>query len=165
MLEAGERVEPLTIAAYIINRTDRESGSAMTPLRLQKLLYYVEAWYLANFDQPLFRENFKAWVHGPVLNSVFQKYKRYRWRDIPTQGPVDDQLPADLRNFIDAVCDEYEQFSAKKLEQLTHAEEPWRVARGDRSPEENCDEPIDKLLMRNYYGKRIDKAEIDKLQD
>ena len=39
---------------------------SMTHLKLQKLCYYAQAWYLTIYGQRLFNEEFQAWLHGPV---------------------------------------------------------------------------------------------------
>ena len=163
MLSKGKYANPDAIAAWIINNVDRDAGESITHLKLQKLLYYMEAWYLANFDRPLFKENFEAWAHGPVCREVYVKYKGKSWEAL---GPVKAMpIPDGLNDFLVAVYDEYGQFSAKKLEKMSHEEDPWKKTRGSLSAEARCDDPISKLLMRNYYAKRLGKKEIKKLSN
>ena len=54
---------------------DRESGSTITPLKLQKILYYAQGYYLAMYDEALFPEDFQAWAHGPANEQIYEKYK------------------------------------------------------------------------------------------
>lgn len=132
---------------------------AASPLRLQKLLYYVEAWYLANFNKPLFAESPQAWAHGPVYPSVWRRYQRLQWNIIrPQLEPVD--LDEDLGDFICNVYDAYSLYSAKKLEELTHNEAPWQKTRAGLSPAARCHKPMDKLLIRDYYRQRLEAKEI-----
>lgn len=54
-----------------------ECGDFMSNLRLQKLVYYAQAWHLANYDTPLFEEDFEAWIHGPALPALYHHYEGY----------------------------------------------------------------------------------------
>ncbi len=60
MLQKGENVAPTLIATWFINRIDREAGELITHLKVQKLVYYAEAWFLANFDRTLINEDLQA---------------------------------------------------------------------------------------------------------
>ena len=127
MLGKGVRISPKSVASWFLNNIDRDSGEAITHLKLQKLLYYTEAWYLANFDRPLFEENFRAWAHGPVCRS--DKYKAKGWDALPSECRF-TKVPQDIEEFLKAVNSEYGQFSAKKLENF-HNEDPWQLTRGN----------------------------------
>lgn len=76
-----ENAPATKIADYLLAEC-RERGELLTNLKLQKLLYYADAWNLALRDRPLFEEKFKAWVHGPVLTSQYHRFKDYRWKPI-----------------------------------------------------------------------------------
>jgi uncharacterized phage-associated protein len=137
------------IADTIIHLS-RERGIEITNLKLQKLLYYAQAWNLAFTGEPLFHDSIEAWVHGPVVPSVFRKFKGYRWNAIDcTVSPVAD---ARVTAHINSVLDAYGSIQATRLESLTHREEPWRVARGDRPVDEPCNAVIDTEVMRRFYS-------------
>ena len=161
MLKSGERIPPNKLASWFINSVDSSSGEAMTHLKLQKLLYFTQAWYLANFDRPIFDEDMQAWTHGPVVPSIYDKYKANRWGVLDIEKSVN--LPDDLIPFLSELNRVYGQYSAKKLEEITHLEDPWKVTRGDIPLEARCTNPIDKLTIRNYYAKRLGKQEISQL--
>lgn len=145
------------IADWFLSRVDRQSGDTITHLKLQKLVYYAQAWHLANFNKPLFHEDMEAWAHGPVAPSLWSKYRDARWEALsaPEKTP---QIDADLEAFLEKVYAEYGRFEAKFLENLTHKEDPWRLTRGDLEPYERCSKSIPKGLMRDYYGQKIGKA-------
>jgi len=151
---------PSRIAKWFINRADREAGDAITHLKLQKLIYYAQAWYLANYNRPLFEEDMQAWTHGPVVPSVWREYRDMGWEGLP---PVNNFNMADkeLNEFLEMVYSEYGAYSAKKLEHLTHEEEPWQKTRDGLPLEAKCTKPIDKVLIRDYYASRIGKNWID----
>ena len=160
-MEANMSDDPKRIARWFINHADRESGETVTPLKLQKLIYYAQAWALANFDRPLFEEDFEAWAHGPALRSIYGKYKKYGWEALPIEkGP----LPSpEVNGFLKAVFVEYGQYSAKKLEKMTHEEPPWKEARGNLPSEAASTRRIKKLVIRNYYAGLIGKDELQEL--
>ena len=60
----------LNVAQYVLNKV-----GDMTTLKLQKLVYYCQAWSLAWDGKPLFDEEFEAWANGPVCPELFKKHK------------------------------------------------------------------------------------------
>ena len=62
---------PLDMAKWFINRVDRESGESITNLKLQKLLYFAQSYYLANYNKQFFNEEMQAWAHGPVVRECY----------------------------------------------------------------------------------------------
>jgi uncharacterized phage-associated protein len=163
VLKKGVYVSPLALAAWFVNHADRDAGEAVTHLKLQKLLYYAEAWFLANFDRSLMNEEFQAWAHGPVSPMVYAKYRNHGWDALPPEKSR--PVPKELENFLSSIYENYGQLGAKKLEALTHGEDPWKVTRSGLSPESKCTKAIDRLLMRNFYAERLGKKQANDLQD
>lgn len=161
MFKNWETLEAKRVASWFVNHADRESGESITPLKLQKLVYYADAWFLANFDTPLIAEDFEAWAHGPVVRTVYTKYRKHGWDALPLEKSV--SVSNDIDNYLVEVFEEYGQYSAKKLEKMTHSEKPWMDARGDLSPEEASSNKLSKIDMRNFYGEKIGKKSIQKL--
>src|SRR6266567_7157103 len=114
--------------ADLILHSAFEQKIEITNLKLQKLLYYCQAWYLAIQDRPLFGERIEAWVHGPVVPPVFGSLKDYRWNPIPSPGDVEERDPVVL-DHVHEVLEAYGDLSGQQLEALTHREDPWRSAR------------------------------------
>ncbi len=163
MLSKQQFIPAEQIARWFINRVDRSAGDAITHLKLQKLIYYAQAWFLANFNRPIFKEDLEAWAHGPAHRKLYSKYKNYGWDALPEEsGPLP---PDQVCKFLEAVYGEYGQYSAKRLEKLTHSELPWQEARGDLAPEAASKNKISQLTMRNFYGGRIGKKEASKIQN
>lgn len=137
------------IADYFIAEC-RDRGENLTNLKLQKLLYYADAWNLALRDTELFPEPFKAWVHGPVLLSQYHRFKDYRWRPITEdieRPAIDEALSAHLNEIVDVFGCE----TAVALELMTHREAPWLEARGDLAPTEPSTATISKETMKLFY--------------
>lgn len=115
-------VRAFDVARYIL----RHAGP-MTPMTLQKLVYYAQAWSLAWDGVPLFSDPIEAWQHGPVVRSLFESHRERRWiRDI--EGS-DAALSSDQQDTVDAVLERYGPLTAEVLSELTHAETPWSAAR------------------------------------
>jgi len=143
------------IAKYFI-RLANETGSYVSNLKLQKLVYYAQAWYLAIYDTPLFEEDFEAWIHGPVIPALYREYRDFGWKPIIK----DVERPSfceDTYNFLEEVSDVYFACDAYELERMTHQEDPWVNARRGIPMDVPSNELISKESMRNYYKARAEE--------
>lgn len=129
------------------------NSADITPLALQKLLYFSQGFYKAFTGEYLFCNNCEAWVHGPVYRSVYYKYKNYGYNPIEEQDYQnwDIKLTAVERGLLDSVIRNFGCYSGKVLEKMTHAEEPWRVTRIGLNDNEGSDRIIDKELITKYF--------------
>ena len=117
----------IDIAKKIICKTDVEHGDTLSNLKLQKLLYYMQGFHLAFFDEPFFNESIEAWTYGPVVPVVFQEFKKYKKDSINPDNYQDDLvLPDDEQQMFDMVYSEYNRYSAVALMNMTHTEGPWK---------------------------------------
>lgn len=113
------------VADYFLAKCDEDAGDLISNLKLQKLLYYAQGFCLALTGQPLFPEAIEAWTHGPVVRSVYYRFKEYR--DLPLPIPaLMRKFESAIQELLDEVYSVYGQFSAWKLRNLTHNEPPWR---------------------------------------
>ncbi len=148
----------MAVTAYVVAESlislSREKQSPVSNLKLQKLLYYTQAWHLVLFKRALFAEEFEAWVHGPVVPAVFRRYRASGWMalDAPEVQPY---IPALVRKHLKEVWKAYGHLSASDLERLTHSESPWIKARKGLPPDESSHEIITKDSMRKYYSSRL----------
>ncbi|WP_326945743.1 DUF4065 domain-containing protein [Amycolatopsis sp. NBC_01307] len=141
MLEAND------VASVVLAR----SGTWMDAMRLQKLLYYVQAWHLAVTDEPLFAEQIKAWKDGPVVPQVWHERKDQATRSADVQSVEDIELDETTSNLIDLVLASYGSMSGEELSALTHVEQPWLEARGDLPENAECRDPISAETMARFY--------------
>ncbi len=117
----------IDIAKKIICKTDVEHGDTLSNLKLQKLLYYMQGFHLAFFDEPFFSESMGAWTYGPVGPVVFQEFKKYKKDSINPDNYHDDLvLTDDEQQMFDMVYSEYNRYSAVALMNMTHTEGPWK---------------------------------------
>lgn len=131
-------------------------GDLVTNLRLQKLLYYTQAWYLAlpEFDRPLFDDRFEAWVHGPAQPATYGDFKCFGYQAI-NRAPTKVDVSLTIAKHVENVMQAYGPFSAFQLEQLTHSEAPWLEARTGLAPDEPSHNVINTETMKRYYRARL----------
>lgn len=119
----------------------------ITNLKLQKLLYFVQALCLMIFGKKAFSEKILAWPYGPVINEVYQKYKPNRTNEIVSEKFIKN-ISSGLYKVIEEVVTCYGSIEANKLIDFTHEEEPWKNA--------EINSEIDIESIRNYFNKVYD---------
>lgn len=116
----------LSVARYIIERCHSQNRS-ISNLKLQKILYFVQAEFLVSRGQPCFVEQIEAWDFGPVVPEVYQQYKIFGSSNIPVFGRIVN--PVVIRNddqeLINEIVDECARYSASALVDITHHQSPW----------------------------------------
>lgn len=139
------------VAKYFLAQCDAEAGDTISNLKLQKLCYYAQGFHLAAFDKPLFRESIEAWPHGPVIRSLYAKYKAHGAGAIPLPTGMDFSIfDKKSRQLLDEVYKVYGQFSAWKLRNMTHEEPPWVYA-------SKSNDEISRDDMKKYFKTLIKK--------
>lgn len=146
------------VADYFIGLSN-ETGTLISNLKLQKLLYYADAWHLANYGDPLIKEDFQAWVHGPVIPALYGQYKSFGYHPIQREElneeaclRIKQSFSKDQQELLGLVTDSYFGLTAFELERLTHNELPWQLARKGLADDEPSNNIIDKSAMRKYYA-------------
>jgi uncharacterized phage-associated protein len=134
------------VAKYIL-----ECQGRMTTMKLQKLVYYCQAWSLVWDEKPLFPECIRAWASGPVVRELYDLHKGTFKISHLRKGNVENLEP-DEKETIVAVLRAYGGQSAQWLSDLTHMEKPWSDARRGVSPGQSCDEEITLASMHEYYS-------------
>ena len=116
----------LSVARYIIERCHLQNRT-ISNLKLQKILYFVQAEFLVSRNQPCFIEEIEAWDFGPVVPEVYQEYKIFGSANIPvfrkTLGGV--SIARCDQTLINEVVDECAKYSASALVDITHHQTPW----------------------------------------
>jgi uncharacterized phage-associated protein len=136
------------VAAYILKKK-----GTMTAMKLQKLLYYAQAWSLVWDERPLFDNTIQAWVNGPVVPAIYNRHRGKYFVSAEDFASSDAEvLDAEQRDSVDAVLNYYGDRSAQWLIDLTHAEEPWKQARSGLAPGERGNNEITHASMADYYS-------------
>ena len=126
------------VANYFLN-LGKEDEIPISPMKMQKLVYFAYGWYLAFFDKPLLGNKIQAWEYGPVVADLYHEFKRFGDKPITESatsysfGQWDKpELPEDkeLMSFLDRIWEVYKKFDGIKLSNLTHTEDsPWNITR------------------------------------
>jgi uncharacterized phage-associated protein len=133
------------VAAAVLRR----AGSVDT-FKLEKLVYYCQAWHLAWEGRPMFQARIEAWANGPVVPKLYQQhrgtYRVSRW------GSGDARrLDPREASTVDAVVKYYNKYDGWQLAQITHNERPWIEARRGLAPGARGKQEITTESMRDYY--------------
>lgn len=141
------KVNVVQAAKYLVDLADEDKVKDLTPLKIQKILYYVEGWYMGNDRGELFYEVPLAWQYGPVYRELYDRLRRkaraLKKSDFDDVDPIDSkEILSDIR----AVWKAYKDKSATELVALSHATKPWIVAR-----QSLVGDTISKALMRDYF--------------
>lgn len=114
------------VANYFLSLVDHDADDCISNLKLQKLCYYAQGFYLAMKGERLFDETLQAWQYGPVVPVLYHKYKDQGRSCLnPDAGFDINSIPEDIREFLGEVYQNYGQFSAWRLKDMTHQETPW----------------------------------------
>ena len=157
---------PKSIANYFIDIANA-SGEQLSPMKLQKLVYYAVGWFAGHTGKPLVDEAVEAWQYGPVFPSLYHEFKRFgsgaitekafecadgcKRREVATPGDPH------VRQFLDNVWSSYGKYTGIALSEMAHAadspwDRTWRAANGVR----NADIPFD--VISGYFKQAADKA-------
>ena len=153
-----ELVSALQLARWILKKAN-VNGDSVTNLKLQKILYFTQAWHLVNFNRPIFNEPIEAWAYGPVIRSVYENYKRFKnspidIRVLPSQVPT---FPKRQSELLEEVYEIYMKFPAYALVNMTHNDDPWKnnFIKGGS----NC---IPITEIRKYYNDLYERSQSGK---
>ncbi len=123
----------------------------MTAMKLQKLVFYCQAWSLVWDDEPLFGEKIEAWANGPVARDLYEVHRgQFKVSEWPSGDP--NALDLTQRETVDAVLGYYGHKTSQWLSDLTHREHPWLDARAGLRQGERGSKEITPAAMAEYYG-------------
>lgn len=124
----------------------------ITPLALQKALYYIQGFHFAFYRTFLFPEDCQAWTHGPVYRDIYFRYRDYRFDPIEKTTTFDTSVfSASEKAICDSVINNLCCYSGKILERFIHNEAPWLTTRGDLPDSAPSDRIIEKSVIGAYF--------------
>ena len=137
-----------SVVKYILN-----NSADITPLALQKLLYYAQSFYKVFNGEFLFDKECEAWEHGPVYRDIYDKYKGYGYNPIDEENIkyIDIQLTQSEKDLLDSIIRYFGCYSGKVLEKMTHEEKPWRLTRKGLEDNKSSNRIIKKELLEEYF--------------
>lgn len=125
-MEVCTKMEKVKIvAAYILSKI-----APVPAMKLQKLVYYSQAWSLVWDDAPLFEEKIEAWANGPVVRELYELHRGHYLLNanfLPYEKA--SLLNEEQMETIDVVLKEYGNKTSQWLSDLTHMEDPWKNTR------------------------------------
>jgi len=138
------------VGKYIVDKL-----GTLDTWKLQKLVYYCQAWSLVWDERPLFGSPIEAWANGPVCRELFNRHKGLY--EVGKNNPIwtaanPNALTADEQETIDSVLAYYGDRPGHEIRELTHLEDPWNKAREGVPPMQPCENEITHEMMRLYYG-------------
>lgn len=137
----------LASQAFVGDNNEREG---ITNLKLQKVLYFAQAYYLAKIGKPLFSDNIEAWAYGPVVPTVYRKYKDNKSDPIIYEEDK-SSLSDEDKEILKTVWGTFGGYSASRLVDITHAHTPWREAN------KSTNKIISHKAIKEYYAPLLNK--------
>lgn len=153
------------VVQYLINQQVE-----ITPMALQKQLYFSQAFYAAiNGGAYMFEDDCQAWAHGPVYPDVYDKYREFGYNPIDSTAERFEMPEARLSlkelEILDQIIKTFGRYSGPILERITHLEDPWISARGNLNPSDRSTNLISKPSMTKYYNKVVEEYHITTAKD
>lgn len=161
--------ESEAVANYFLDLAEKER-TPLSPMKIQKLVYFAHGWYLAVYDKPLLAVPVQAWSYGPVIPDLYHEFKMYgnspivapatRFvRGVWTRPKIEDN-DRESRALLEKVWQEYKGFDALTLADMTHTpDSPWLKTKKEHGEARHVD--ISDEDIRQYF---IDLAERTKVE-
>ena len=137
----------IDVAEYILSKT-----GPITAMKLQKMMYYSQAWSLVWDDKPIFRDRIEAWANGPVIPKLYNLHRGRFKLSAGHFGGHKTSLSKDEQDTLNAVLKYYGHRSSLWLSELTHKERPWKEARDGLAPGDRGRAEITPAALEGYYG-------------
>ena len=137
------------VAAYILGK---KIGRSLPHMKLQKLVYYSQAWSLVWDEKPLFSARIEAWANGPVVRTLYARLRKQFTVPFAAVNGDPTKLNQTQRDTVDSVHRFYGPKPSQWLSDLTHMEYPWQNARTGLSPGDRGTNEITLAVMAEYYG-------------
>lgn len=138
---------------YLASRTpvgDNKEREGITNLKLQKVLYFAQAYFLAKLDRPLFTDRIEAWAYGPVIPTVYRKYRANKSNPLIDEEDKSTITDED-KKVLERIWETFGGYSAGKLVDITHGHTPWKDAY--KSPTQ----VISNKSLKEYYSPLLNK--------
>lgn len=161
LIDMNTKDKIFRVADYILFLSDD-----ITPLALQKLLYYSQSFFKVFYGYQLFENDCEAWVHGPVYPEVYVKFKEYKYNQIDSlSGEFVCTLDKEEQFFIEFIVKYFGCYSGKVLERMTHCEKPWRQTREGIPDDQKCRKIIEKSVIESYFSEVYEKYNMLSIAD
>lgn len=134
------------VSEYVIVYSESKD-CGISNLKLQKILYLIQSYFLIQTKNPCFSEYIEAWDFGPVIPDVYRKYKQFGSTDIQVRcrnlKEIEKGFEKEDRKRIEEVVDRFADFSAADLTNLTQSQTPWIEAFDRRKKVIRCEDILE----------------------
>ena len=162
----------LDLAKYICYMYYAEYKKEISPIKLQKSLYFCFAYWggfvrknnknedyveeKISLSEYLFNEKFKAWVYGPVIPDIFRKYKdnKINYKNLDFNSIFDEENLT-VREAVDSLLNELFEVSDFKLVSISHEDECWKNHFDIFAEEHNQDIPPEEIINEYAFRKTV----------
>ena len=134
----------LDVCRHTINYSN-DMNYGISNLKLQKVIYFIQAFFLISTSEPCFKEKIEAWDFGPVVPEAYREYNQFGSSNIPRVSYIvefdsediwnstvkryeDNSICEDDQKRIEEVVDKFSEYSATDLVAITHDQAPWKDA-------------------------------------
>lgn len=159
----------MSVANWFLERSWRDSGvPPCDQMKLYKLVYYANAWFLGNRCGELFPEDVKAWPHGPVVPDLYGQFKKFGRNPITELGKrlevsggngfnfVVPRHDGALDNFFESIWDVYKRYTGIQLSNMTHLPgEPWTIVAEKYGYDLTSKPTIPSEIIEAVFAKRV----------
>lgn len=146
------------VAEFFLSPIVEEESEPITHLKLQKLLYYAQGYSLALLHRPMFADKVERWQHGPVVGSVYARYKTYGSQLLPAAFAEPEKFQDDELAVLRLVRREKGQYSAWKLREDTHNEYPWlSTSHGAEISQDVMRDFFSSILLQSHFNFDLDQ--------
>ena len=162
------RLEEDKSKIYLIAKHIIAKMGDITPLALQKILYYVQGFSLGLLNKDMFNTSPEAWVHGPVYKDIYDRFSYYSYNSIDNAEFTeykDIKIDKEELKLVDSVIDSFGCYSGKILEKMTHLSLPWAETREGLDEKEPSNKKISNEIIKTYFSEIIDKYNISSVKD
>jgi len=159
-ISALGKIDAIALGNYILKHY-----GPMSHLKLQKLLFYCDAYHLAYFETEIIPESFEAWVHGPVCREVYNSLKDNSIlhtdlefdinSDQDPDNVINDNLNSSQLELTKSILNTLHSWTGIELEASTHLEWPWIEARNGLPPSTPCSNKISKVTTQKFYFNEV----------
>lgn len=158
MEDMARKIDAHDVADWFINRIDRSMGDIVTTDVIQRMLYFAQAWYLANTGHQMFEEEFEAWSSGPVVPAVYDRFRGLEAASLPN---IENSraIKGSKLEMLECIQEDYGCYLPFKLDELAkEVGGPWYQARQGTAPLAPSDKIVAKEEMKRFYRAKIRHA-------
>ncbi|EDN69461.1 phage-associated protein [Beggiatoa sp. PS] len=158
------------VANSFILKAKEKGCTDISPMKLQKLVYFAHGWFMAFTDQEFIKEEVQAWKFGPVIPDIYFEFKEYGNSNIEILAkelrftgsklelitPNIDDDDDDANRIINEVWRAYGEFTPIQLSNITHAKgSPWEMVASSYGSELPKNIEMPNALIKDVFKKKL----------